>query len=58
MNASLIIGNETGLTHLGYLSGVPTVCILGGGHFSRFLPWKEFDDIVKCVYNKMDCFQC
>ena len=58
MNASLVIGNETGLTHLGYLSGVPTVCILGGGHFGRFLPWDEFDDVVKCIYNKMDCFQC
>ena len=58
MNASLVIGNETGLTHLAYLSGVPTVCILGGGHFGRFLPWPEFDDIVKCVYKPMDCFQC
>ena len=58
MNSSLVIGNETGLTHLGYLSGVPTVCILGGGHFGRFLPWNEFNDVVKCVYNKMDCFQC
>ena len=58
MNASLVIGNETGLTHLAYLSGVPTICILGGGHFGRFLPWLEFDDIVKCVYKPMDCFQC
>ena len=58
MNASLVIGNETGLTHLAYLSGVPTVCILGGGHFGRFLPWPEFDDVVKCVYKHMDCFQC
>ncbi len=58
MNASLVIGNETGLTHLAYLSGVPTVCILGGGHFGRFLPWPEFDDVVKCVYKPMDCFQC
>jgi len=58
MNASLVIGNETGLTHLAYLSGVPTVCILGGGHFGRFLPWPEFDDVVKCVYKSMECFQC
>ena len=58
INASLVIGVETGLTHLAYLSGVPTVCILGGGHFGRFLPWPEFEDIVKCVYKPMDCFQC
>ena len=58
INASLVIGNETGLTHLAYLSGIPTVCILGGGHFGRFLPWPEFEDVVKCVYKPMDCFQC
>ena len=58
MNASLVIGNETGLTHLAYLSGVPTVGIIGGGHFGRFLPWPEFNDIVKTVYLPMNCFQC
>jgi len=58
MNSSLVIGNETGLTHLAYLSGVPTICILGGGHFGRFLPWKEFDDIVESVYKPMECFKC
>jgi len=58
INAKLVIGNETGLTHLAYLSGIPTVCILGGGHFSRFLPWSDFKSIVKCVYNYMNCFQC
>ncbi len=58
MNSSLVIGNETGLTHLAYLSGVPTVCILGGGHFGRFLPWLEFSNIVRCVYTPMECFRC
>ncbi|NPA53712.1 MAG: glycosyltransferase family 9 protein, partial [Aquificae bacterium] len=58
-NAKLIIGNETGLTHLGYLSGIPTVCFLGGGHFGRFLPWKDFNSLVVPVYwDNTDCFQC
>ena len=57
-NAKLVIGNDTGLMHFAYLSGVPTVCILGGGHFGRLLPWKEFEDKVKPVYKKMDCFCC
>ena len=58
INATLVIGNESGLIHLSYLSGVPTVVLLGGGHFGRFLPWKEFDATVYCAYHSMDCFQC
>ncbi len=58
MNATLVISNETGLMHLTYLSGVPTVCILGGGHFGRLLPWKEFEDRVIAVYKQMGCFCC
>jgi len=57
-NAKLVIGNETGLTHLAYLSGIPTICILSGGHFKRFLPWDDFSDIVECIYKPMNCFQC
>ena len=57
-NAKLVIGNDTGLIHLAYLSGVPTVCILGGGHFGRLLPWKEFEDRVIPVYKQKDCFCC
>ncbi|EKE03253.1 MAG: Glycosyl transferase family 9 [uncultured bacterium] len=55
-NAKLVIGNETGFTHLAYLSGIPTVCVLSGGHYERFLPWDDFN--VECVYSSMDCFQC
>jgi ADP-heptose:LPS heptosyltransferase len=57
-NASLVIGNETGLTHLGYLSGVPTVCVLGAGLFGGFLPWAEFEGLVHCVYKDMECKGC
>lgn len=58
LNASLVIGAETGLTHLAYLAGIPTVCIMGGGHFGRFLPWPEFEDTATCVYEEMHCFRC
>jgi len=57
-NAVLCIGCETGLTHAAYLNGVKTVCILGGGHFGRFLPWDEFKDIVSCAYVRKDCYYC
>ena len=57
-NAKAVLSNDTGPAHFAYLSGVPTVCILGGGHFGRFLPWFEFSDKVECVYHEMECFGC
>lgn len=58
INADLMVGNETGFTHLAYLSKIPSVCILGGGHFEGFLPWPLFDDIVESVYDYHNCFCC
>ncbi len=57
-NAKLVVGIETGLLHFAYLSGVPSVCILGGGHFGRFLPWDEVSEMVACVFSKRPCFGC
>jgi len=37
-NAHAVVGNETGLTHLGYLTGINTVCILGAGHLGGISP--------------------
>lgn len=56
--SKLVVTNETGPAHYAYLSGVPTIAILGGGHFGRFLPWKEYEDILSCVYKQMECFNC
>jgi ADP-heptose:LPS heptosyltransferase len=54
---SVVIGNETGTLHLAIASGAPTVCILGGGHFGRFMPYSDPRNH-KFVYKKMDCFNC
>jgi ADP-heptose:LPS heptosyltransferase len=61
--ARMVISNETSAIHIAAALGVPAVCILGGGHFGRFLPFDP-DEVpvpTNCpsiVYSKMDCFGC
>ena len=58
-NANLVISNETSAIHIASATQTKTVCILGGGHFSRFAPYSQhmaFKPI--CVYYKMDCYNC
>lgn len=37
-NASLVVGNESGLTHLAWILGKRTALFYGGGHWGRFRP--------------------
>lgn len=37
--ACLVVSNETGGVHLAASVGAPCVCITGGGHWGRFLPY-------------------
>lgn len=59
-NASLLVGNETSAVHIATAVKTPSVCILGGGHFGRFVPYpNDFDGIKpNAVDHKMDCFGC
>lgn len=54
-HARLFVGNETGITHASWIMGVPTIMILGGGHFGRFLP---LYDNGEAVYRRKDCYGC
>jgi ADP-heptose:LPS heptosyltransferase len=58
--ARLLISNETSAVHIAAAVKTPSVCILGGGHFGRFLPYPE--KVVNCkpvaVFKKMACFGC
>ena len=49
------IGNDTGTTHLASAVRIPTICIIGGGHFGRFFPYGNLN---KIIYHKMPCFDC
>lgn len=37
--ATVLIGNDSAAIHLAALLGVPSVCIAGGGHPGRFIPY-------------------
>jgi ADP-heptose:LPS heptosyltransferase len=60
--ARLVISNETSGVHMAAAVGPPAVCILGGGHFGRFLPYPAgatgHGPVPLPVYTPMDCFGC
>lgn len=59
-NAQLVIGNESSPIHLANAVGTESICILGGGHFGRFLPYPPSIEGIKPIpiFEKMDCYQC
>jgi ADP-heptose:LPS heptosyltransferase len=58
-NAALVIANETSAVHIAAATKTKSVCILGGGHFGRFVPYPEyFESRPLTVYHKMDCYFC
>lgn len=61
-DASMVIANDTSAIHIAAAVSTPSICILGGGHYGRFLPYKieiETDrPLPMAVFHKMDCFCC
>lgn len=62
-NAKFVLSNETSAVHISASVGTPSVCILGGGHFGRFLPYPDYLATEKTklpvvIFNKMNCFGC
>jgi ADP-heptose:LPS heptosyltransferase len=59
--SQLIITNDTGAAHISSALGTSTVCILGGGHFGRFIPYPDLPgqaSNIKAVFHKMQCYGC
>lgn len=59
--ARFLIGNETSGVHIATAVQTPSICILGGGHFERFVPYpgsinSKFKPVP--VFEKMPCFNC
>jgi ADP-heptose:LPS heptosyltransferase len=62
-DARLVVSNETGAAHIAAAVGSPVVCVMGGGHYGRFMPYEleESPDrqfLLVPVARKMDCFGC
>lgn len=60
--ACLVVGNESSAVHLAAAHSAPAVCILGGGHYGRFLPYNAEVPtsaiLPETVSYMMDCFGC
>jgi ADP-heptose:LPS heptosyltransferase len=60
--ARLVVANETSAVHIAAAVSVPAVCIFGGGHFGRFMPYrievKANRPLPVPVVFRMDCFGC
>lgn len=60
--AQLLVANETGSVHIATAVGTPVVCILGGGHDGRFMPYQIEKETTHAlpiaVTHKMPCFGC
>jgi ADP-heptose:LPS heptosyltransferase len=60
--ANLLITNDSAPVHIAAAVGTPSVCILGGGHFGRFLPYPvgltpDANRPLICSF-QMPCFGC
>jgi ADP-heptose:LPS heptosyltransferase len=60
--ARLLVSNDTAATHIAASLGTPTVCVLGGGHYGRFLPYQveQLDErpLPLTAIHRLPCFNC
>lgn len=58
--AELLISNDTSAIHIAPLVKTKSICIVGGGHYGRFLPYPDQLNALKPVVEtfKLPCFQC
>jgi len=60
--ARLVVGSETGGLHIAAALAKPSVCILGGGHYGRYVPYRtETPDarpLPVAAAHPMPCFGC
>jgi ADP-heptose:LPS heptosyltransferase len=60
--AHLLVGNDTSGIHIAASVSTPSVCILGGGHYGRFLPYRvEVEPrrpLPAVVVHRMECYRC
>ena len=61
-DASFLVGNETSAIHFAAAVSTPAFCLLGGGHYGRFMPYGIENKTKKpypvAIIHQMDCFNC
>jgi ADP-heptose:LPS heptosyltransferase len=60
--AKFLVSNDTSAVHIAASVSTPCICILGGGHFGRFLPYAVEEGseafFPTPVVHRMPCFNC
>lgn len=60
--ARFVIGNDSSCIHIAAYCGVPSICIAGGQHWKKFIPYDEsmvaFFEKPIVVEHHLSCFQC
>lgn len=61
-HAKLLLGNDSAAPHIAAAIGIPSIALIGGGHFGRCLPYPTTINHIKnhpvAIANYMDCFGC
>jgi ADP-heptose:LPS heptosyltransferase len=59
-HAELVISSDTGPAHLAIGLGAPTIVIVGGGHFTSFVPYPDAltPPQVRFVWRELPCYHC
>lgn len=55
--SDLVISAEAACFHLAAALRKPAICLAGGGHWGRFVPW-GMEDRTRVLTRKLDCFGC
>ena len=55
--AQLFIGADSATFHVAAALRKPAICLAGGGHWGRFVPW-GMTERTKVLTHKLDCFGC
>ena len=59
-HAVAVLTNDTGPAHLAIALGVPTLVLVGGGHFGSFVPYPDAvcPSTARFLNVEMDCYHC
>ena len=61
-DALFLVGNDTSAIHFATAVSKPSFCLLGGGHYGRFMPYdidsKTEKSLPVPIIHTMDCFGC
>jgi len=60
--SKMLIANDSSAVHIAAAVGTPSFCILGGGHFGRFVPYRIENETTRhipvAIFHQMVCFGC